>query len=71
MPGIAPGAGIAALTTVGYVAFLFSPPIIGLFAGGVGLRSALWIVVVLLGSLAALAPATESRRPAEPSPGRL
>lgn len=56
LPGFPAGAGIAALTTVGYSAFLVGPPVIGLVAEVVGLRAALGLVVFLLAVLAALAP---------------
>jgi MFS family permease len=57
LPDIAPAAGLAALTTVGYAAFLVSPPVIGFAAEVVGLRAALWLVVALLGAVVVLAPA--------------
>jgi MFS family permease len=55
LPGIAPAAGIAALTSVGYSAFLVGPPTIGFAAEAVGLPRALALVVALLGLLALLA----------------
>jgi hypothetical protein len=55
LPGVPAGAGIAALTTVGYTAFLIGPPVIGFAAEVAGLPLALGIVVVLLGALVALA----------------
>lgn len=63
LPPIPPAVGIAALTTVGYSAFVAGPPAIGLAAEIVGLPAALGLVVVLLGALVVLAPWTE--------PGRL
>jgi len=51
-PGISPGYGIAAVSTMGYAGMLAGPPIIGTVAGVVGLRSALALVVVLLVFLA-------------------
>ena len=56
LPGIAPSVGLAALTTVGYSAFLVGPPTIGLLAEAVGLTGALTIVVAMLVVTAALAP---------------
>jgi MFS family permease len=62
LPGVPAGAGIAALTTVGYTAFVVGPPVIGFVAELVGLPTALGIVVVLLGMLAALAAEAEPAR---------
>jgi len=59
-PDVTPAAGIAALTTVGYAAFLVSPPAIGLAAEAVGLRAALWLVVGLLAAVVLLAPAAHT-----------
>ena len=53
-----PGAGIAAVSTVGYAAFLVGPPAIGFLAEAIGLRAALGVVVVLCALIAALADAT-------------
>ncbi len=50
-----PGAGLAAVNTAGYLGFLSGPPIIGLTANAVGLRSALFIVVALSLVVSALA----------------
>jgi Major Facilitator Superfamily len=55
LPGVPAASGIAALTTVGYSAFLAGPPAIGFTAELVGLPLALGIVVVLLGVLVLLA----------------
>jgi MFS family permease len=62
IPGVPAGVGIAALTTVGYSAFVVGPPVIGFAAELVGLPLALGIVVVLLGVLAALAPEAQPAR---------
>jgi MFS family permease len=51
-PGISPGYGIAAVSTMGYAGMLAGPPIIGTVAGVVGLRSALALVLALLVLLA-------------------
>jgi MFS family permease len=53
-----PGVGIAAVSTVGYSAFLVGPPAIGFLAEAIGLRAALGIVVVLCALIAAFAGAT-------------
>jgi len=55
-PGISPGVGIAAVSTMGYAGLLSGPPIIGTAAGFVGIRAALALVVALLVFLAAAAP---------------
>ena len=57
-PGLTPGQGIAALTTVGYGAFVASPPLIGVVADATSLSAALWIVVGLAALLVFFAPAT-------------
>jgi len=57
LPDVAPAAGIAGLTTVGYAAFLLSPPVVGFLAEATSLRAALSIVVGLLLAVVALAPA--------------
>ncbi|HUS06941.1 MAG TPA: hypothetical protein VMZ52_11615, partial [Bryobacteraceae bacterium] len=45
--GVAPGAGVAAVTTAGYTGFLIGPPLIGFTAEYTSLRFALGIVAVL------------------------
>jgi MFS family permease len=62
VPGIPAGAGIAAITIVGYAGFLVGPPVIGAAAEATSLALALGIVVGLLLVLVALARST---RPAE------
>jgi MFS family permease len=62
LPGVPAGVGIAALTTVGYGAFLVGPPLIGLTAELIGLPRALAIVVLLLGCLVLLARSTQPPR---------
>jgi hypothetical protein len=63
LPGLPSGVGIAALTSVGYTAFLLGPATIGFVSDALGLPRALSIVVVLLAVMALLAPA------ARPAPG--
>jgi predicted MFS family arabinose efflux permease len=58
IPGLAPAAGIAALTSVGYSAFLVGPPAIGFLAEVTGLPAALAVVVALLCLLAVFARST-------------
>jgi MFS family permease len=59
LPGVPASVGIAALTTVGYSAFLVAPPVVGFSAELVGLPLALGLVPALLGILVVLAPRTE------------
>jgi hypothetical protein len=59
LPGVPASVGIAALTTVGYSAFLVAPPVVGFSAELVGLPLALGLVPALLGVLVVLAPRTE------------
>jgi HAD superfamily hydrolase (TIGR01509 family) len=44
-PGIRPGTGIAAVSTIGFLGFLAGPPTIGITAEAIGLRAALGLVV--------------------------
>ena len=53
-----PGAGIAAVSTVGYTAFLVGPPAIGFLSEAIGLRAALAVVVLLAALIPVLAGAT-------------
>ena len=70
-PGMAPGASIAAVATVGYFGFLASPPTIGLVAEWITLRGAFVLLLVLLLLIGVLAPATGSRREDAPVPSTL
>jgi MFS family permease len=54
LPGMAPGAGVAAVATIGYLGFLAGPPLIGLLAGAIGLAGAL-AVMTLAGVVLVLA----------------
>jgi MFS family permease len=55
-----PGAGIAAVSTVGYGAFLVGPPAIGFMSEAIGLRAALGVVVALAALIPLLAGATRA-----------
>jgi MFS family permease len=57
------GTAIAAVATIGYFAFLVGPPTIGLVAEQVTLRGSFVLLLVLLGLIAVLAPATASASP--------
>lgn len=59
LPDLTAGQGIAALTTVGYSAFVISPPLIGLLADATSLTAALWLVVGLTALLVPFASATK------------
>ena len=48
-PGVAPGTGIAAVATLGYLGWLAGPPVIGLLAELITLAGALGVVAVALG----------------------
>ena len=61
-PGIAPGAAIGAVATVGYFGFLAAPPTIGLVAERITLRGAFVLLLALLILIGVLAPATGERR---------
>lgn len=55
IPSMSPGAGIAAVTTMGYSGFLIGPPLIGWLAEWIGLRQALFVLVALTSAAALLA----------------
>jgi predicted MFS family arabinose efflux permease len=55
VPGLAPGQGLAAATTVGYCGFLAGPPAIGFVADATGLPRALGLVVLATAAIAFLA----------------
>lgn len=67
--GFPPGAGIAAVTTMGYLGFLSGPPIIGFTAELFSLRAALGIVVLLAGIASLLAASVEPGRTAADTAG--
>lgn len=53
-----PGTGIAAVSTIGYSAFLVGPPAIGFLAEAIGLRTALGVVIACTALIPILAGAT-------------
>jgi HAD superfamily hydrolase (TIGR01509 family) len=55
VPGVPVGIGVAAVSTIGWLGFLAGPPTIGLAANGIGLRTALGIVVAAIAMVALLA----------------
>jgi MFS family permease len=61
LPDVAPGAGVAAVATIGYVGFLAGPPLIGFLARGIGLSGALG-VLTLAGIVLMLAAGMVRRR---------
>jgi MFS family permease len=71
-PGLAPGPGLAAVSTMGYLGFLAGPPLIGALASATSLSLALGLVVALVLLQASLAgharPRPASRPTAEPVP---
>jgi hypothetical protein len=60
-PAISAGAGIAAVSTIGWLGFLSGPPAIGFVAGAVGLRAALVLVVLGIIAMVFLAPSADPR----------
>jgi hypothetical protein len=46
-PGVSPGAGLSAVTTLGYAAFLGGPPLVGGLAEATSMRASLGFVGVL------------------------
>ena len=65
--GMAPGAAIAAVATVGYFGFLAAPPAIGFLAEQFTLRGAFGLLLALLLLIFVLAPATGRQRPTSAS----
>ena len=61
-PGVSAAAGVAAVSTIGWLGFLAGPPAIGVTADAVGLRSSLVIVVAATLALALLAGSANPRR---------
>jgi len=47
IPGISPGSGIAAISSLGYIGFMIGPPAIGFAAESFGLSIALFLVAIL------------------------
>ena len=58
-PGIAAGAGIAAVATAGYTGSVVKGPVIGFLARGIGLSGALGLVVAVSAAIAMLGPRLE------------
>lgn len=54
-PGVAPGAAIAAMSTMGYFGFLVGPPLIGFVAEMLTLRGALGLILISSAAIALLA----------------
>ncbi len=46
-----PGAGVAAVATVGYLAFVIGPPVVGLIADLIGLRVSFALVAITIGAM--------------------
>ena len=61
--GVAPGAGIAGVASIGYAGFLAGPPLIGLIAEASSLRVSLFLVMLLVGSLIFTAGAISPSKP--------
>jgi hypothetical protein len=59
LPGLAPGIGIAAVSTAGYFGFLAGPPLIGLVAEARGLPVGLGLVALAVGLMVLGAGALE------------
>ncbi len=67
-PGLAPGVGIALISTIGYGGFVIGPPAIGFTSDAVGIRIALSLVVAALAAIALLTRVALPRAPAPSSP---
>jgi MFS family permease len=58
--GETPGPAVAAVSAMGYLGFVTGPPVVGLLAELVGLRSALLLVAILCAVAALLAAAVRA-----------
>lgn len=65
-----PTSSVAAVATVGYVAFLVGPPVLGFLGEHFGLRGAMVLVLVLVAAASLLAQAAGPRSGRDPAPGR-
>jgi MFS family permease len=54
---------VSVITSIGYVAFVGGPPLIGLLASWLGLPHALWVVILPLGPAALIARVAAPLRP--------
>jgi len=61
---ISPGTGIAGVATIGYAGFLVGPPLIGLVAEETSMRTALFLVALIIGTLVFLAKVISSQHKA-------
>ena len=61
-PGVAPGTGIAAVATLGYLGWLAGPPVIGLLAELITLAGALGVVALALGLVVGFARLVRASR---------
>ncbi len=62
-------ARVGAVATIGYVAFLVGPPVIGFLGEAVGILLALLVVLVLVAVVAVVAPAAREPTPQQPVEG--
>ncbi len=61
-PGLAPGVGISAVSTIGYAGFLLGPPVIGYISDYLGLRVGLSFVWLLLAVMAIMSVSLTVRK---------
>ena len=66
-PGLAPGVGIALISTIGYGGFILGPTAIGFTSDAVGIRLALGLVVIAIATIALRAPSALPRATHVPS----
>jgi MFS family permease len=62
VPGMPSNLGVAAVTTMGYVGFLATPPLLGFVAHSFGLTASLGVVALMSAAVALIAAATTPRR---------
>jgi hypothetical protein len=70
IPGMAPGPGMAAVTTTGYLGLLAGPPLLGILADATSLPAALGLTVVLVaGAAVGVGPALARTTPVRAARG--
>jgi MFS family permease len=62
VPGVSAAAGVAAVSSIGYMGFMVGPPMIGALASWTSLGTALWAVALFAVLMALAAPLVPAPR---------
>lgn len=62
VPGVSAAAGVAAVSSIGYMGFMVGPPMIGALASWASLGTALWVVALFAVLMALAAPRVPEQR---------